>query len=231
MPLLVAAMWIAAFAAPVAADDARPGYADLARELAEGVGAGPGAEPLEAWPKAVIERALNRAGRNAGPASAAATALPRVLKPRAGTDGTRGGVTAEVLLFTSLAVPAASWRAAARDAARIGAPLVLRGVVEGSLPGTARRIASRVGDAQAGVAIDPRLFRLFRIARVPAVVVVPGGVPLCRDRGCAAEAPPPFDRVTGNLSLAASLEVIAAEGAAGRTVARRHLATLRGTER
>ena len=90
-----------------------------------------------------------------------------------------------MLLFTSLAVPAASWRPAARDAARIGAPLVLRGVAEEGLPTTARRIVDRLGEAQAGVAIDPRLFRLFGIARVPAVVVVPGGVPPCRHRGCA----------------------------------------------
>ena len=89
----------------------------------------------------------------------------------------------------------------------------------------------RVGDARVGVAIDPRLFRLFGIARVPAVVVVPGGVPPCRHRGCTDEQPPPFDRVSGNLSLAAALEAVAAEGDAGREVARRHLATLRGTER
>ena len=145
-------------------------------------------------------------------------------------DEAKGGATAEVLLFTSLALPAASWRAAARDAARIGAPLVLRGVVEGSLPETARRIAVRLGDAKAGVAIDPRLFRLFGVARVPAVVVVPGGVPPCRSRGCADDAPPPFDRVAGNLSLTAALEAIAAEGSDGRAVARRHLATLRGAQ-
>ena len=45
------------------------------------------------------------------------------------------------------------------------------------------------------------------------------------------DAPPPFDRVTGNLSLAAALEAVEAEGDAGRAAARRHLAVLRGTER
>ena len=108
---------------------------------------------------------------------------------------------------------------------------MLRGVAGGSLPGTARRIARRLGDAKVGVAIDPRLFRLFGIAQVPAVVVVPGGVPPCRSRGCADDAPTAFDRVTGNLSLGAALEAIAAEGGEGRAVARRHLATLRGSAR
>ena len=47
------------------------------------------------------------------------------------------------------------------------------------------------------VAIDPRLFRLFGIERVPAVVVVPGGVPPCRSRGCADDPAPPHDRMPG----------------------------------
>ena len=75
----------------------------------------------------------------------------------------------------SLSVPAASWRQWAREAAASGAPLVLRGVGVGGLPETAKRIGERLGGADAGVAIDPRLFRLFGIERVPAVVVVLGG--------------------------------------------------------
>ena len=81
-----------------------------------------------------------------------------------------------------------------------------------------------------GVAIDPRLFRLFGIERVPALVVVPGGVPPCRSPGCSDDPAPPHDRVTGNIGLAAALETIAAEGSAGRDVARRRLARLRGEE-
>ena len=194
---------------PAAAKDPRAGHAEPARKLAEEIAADPAAESLDAWSKAVIDRALERADGDVGPG---------------------GAPTAEVLLFTSLAVPAASWRTAARDAARINAPLVLRGVATGSLPDTARQIAGRLGDAKAGVAIDPRLFHLFGIARVPAVVVVPGRVPPCRSRGCADDDPPPFDRVSGNLSLAAALEAVAAEGNAGRATARRHLATLRGIQ-
>ena len=82
-----------------------------------------------------------------------------------------------------------------------------------------------------GVAIDPRLFRLFGIERVPAVVVVPGGVPPCASRGCADDAPPPHDRITGNIGLIAALETIAAEGDAGRDAARRMLGQMKGDER
>ena len=228
--LLAAGTSVLAFAAPAAADEARAGQAELARELAEEISAIPAGETLDAWSRLVLEQALQRAGTAAGVTAGPPESAPTPPHERSAAAPERSA-TAEVLLFTSLAVPAASWRATARDAARIGAPLVLRGVAKGGLAGTARQVLGRLGPANAGVAVDPRLFRLFGIERVPAVVVVPGGVPPCRSRGCAAEAPPPFDRVSGNLSLAAALEAVAAEGDAGRAVARRHLATLRGIER
>ena len=217
---LVGVAWALATGSFAAAEDPRLGHADLARELVEAVSAEPGGASLDAWSRAVIDHALGQA---------VGTASPPGFPPHAGANEARGSATAEVLLFTSLSVPVASWRALARDAARIGAPLVLRGVTAGGLPNTARQIAGRLGEAKVGVSIDPRLFRLFRITRVPVVVVVPGGVPPCRSRGCADDEPPPFDRVSGNLSLAAALEAIAAEGDTGRSAARRHLATLRGT--
>ena len=107
----------------------------------------------------------------------------------------------------------------------------MRGVSQGGLPATAKRIGARLGGAKAGVAIDPRLFRLFGIERVPAVVVVPGGVPPCRSRGCGSDPAPPHDRVTGNIGLVAALEAVVDEGAIGRDVARRHLERLRGEDR
>ena len=99
------------------------------------------------------------------------------------------------------------------------------------LPETARTIGVRLGGAQAGVAIDPRLFRLFGIERVPAVVVVPGGVPPCESRGCTEDPAPPHDLVTGNIGLAAALQAVADEGAVGRDVARRLLERLWGEDR
>ena len=105
---------------------------------------------------------------------------------------------------------------------------MLRGVGEGGLPETAKRIGDRLAGAEAGVAIDPRLFRLFGVTRVPAVVVVPGGVPPCRSRGCAEDPAPPHDRVTGNIGLVAALQAVADEGNAGPEIARQHLERQRG---
>ncbi|MDE0058839.1 MAG: type-F conjugative transfer system pilin assembly protein TrbC [Defluviicoccus sp.] len=200
-----------------------------ARDLAAEVLRKAGDDDLGAWTRSILDRALERAGeaaRQTVPGSAAPLPAERhatgIVAGAAGRDG-----TAEVLIFTSLSAPAESWRQWARDAARTGSPLVLRGVGVGGLPATANRIRERLGGAEAGVAIDPRLFRLFGVERVPAVVVVPGGVPPCRSRGCADDAAPPHDRIAGNIGLIAALEAIADEGAVGRDVARRQLERLR----
>ena len=207
-----------------------------ARDLAAQVLREAGGGGLGAWTRGVIGRALERAGEQArrtvpGASGEAPAPLPAERHASRAADGLAGGgATAELLLFTSLSVPAPSWRQWARDAARTGAPLVLRGAGDGGLRATVKRIGERLGGADAGVAIDPRLFRLFGIERVPAVAVVPGGVPRCRSRGCADDPAPPHDLVTGNIGLAAALQAIAAEGGAGRAVARRHLELLRGEE-
>ncbi len=205
--------------------------ADAARLVEEVLrkAGGNDAESLGAWTRSIVERALERAGETARrtvPGSVGGTAAPlpaeRHAESLAGNAAIRGGA-AEILIFTSLSVPAASWREWAHEAARAGAPLVLRGVGEGGLPETAKAIGERLGGAEAGVAIDPRLFRLFGVTRVPAVIVVPGGVPPCESRGCADDPAPPHDLVTGNIGLIAALEAVADEGSAGRETARRSL--------
>ena len=183
-----------------------------------------GRRDMEKWSRSVIERALERAGRKPSgrsaplPAEGHAGRLPANLSGRA-----RGS---EVIVFMSLSAPRESWRQWSREAARIGAPLVLRGFGPDGLQAAVKRIGPYL-DREGGAAIDPRLFRLFHITVIPAVAVVPGGVPPCRSRRCRSDAAPPHDRVAGNIGLGAALEALAAEGGPGRAAARRHLAALR----
>ena len=236
--VLAAALCLAGCCRPALAQETpprqNPAPEASVRDLAAEVLRKAGDDELGAWTRSVIDRALGRAGaaaRQTVPGLPGSPAAPLPAERHAGSLAEGRPNTAEILLFTSLSVPAASWRQWARDAARNGAPLVLRGVGEGGLRTTVKRIGDRLGGAEAGVAIDPRLFRLFGIERVPAVVVVPGGVPPCASRGCSDDPVPPHDRVTGNIGLAAALEAIAAEGSVGRDVARRHLERLRGEDR
>ena len=197
-----------------------------ARALVEAALGGPGAdiEDLAGWADTVIGDALSDAGSAVtGPVPAEAE---RGL-PGGGFAAARAA-TAEVIVFASLSMPEPSWRQWSRQAARLGVPLVLRGMDREGLAATAQRIADRRGQDGAGATVDPRLFRLFRIAHVPAVAVVPGGVGPCESPGCSADPAPAHDLVTGNIGLEAALEAIAREGEPGRETARRHLGILRG---
>ena len=222
-------------------------YEEEARALAEAVmersaettGAARGAD-LAAWAESVIGGALNEAGDGVRTGSVSVEAhAPAVARAVAGSGPPPAGLPPagllsagpagpEVIVFMSLAVPEPSWRAWSAEAERIGAPMVLRGVLVDGFTATVRAIRARQSGDGAGAGIDPRLFRLFRIAHVPAVAVVPGGVGPCSSPGCSVDAPPPHDLVTGNVGLEAALEAIAREGDAGRDAARRHLAALRG---
>ena len=239
---LTGALLAAGWSGPVRAGEERapvPGTQEsrLVDEVMRKAGGNDG-ESLSEWTRSILDRALDRAGETArqtvspGSPGRSSDPLPAERHAAGIVGGAAGrGDTAEILVFTSLSVPAASWRQWVREAANTGAPLVLRGVGAGGLRETVKEIGERLGGAEAGVAIDPRLFRLFGVTRVPAVVVVPGGVPPCRSRGCADDPPPPHDMVMGNIGLAAALETVAAEGDAGRPVAQALLERLRGNER
>lgn len=201
-------------------------------------------ENLGNWARSVIGSALERAGGMARE-TAPDSPLPAESRPSPlAAERNAGGVTkglagrrgsAEALVFMSLSVPRRSWEEWAEEAARAGVPLVLRGVLPeragegggtGSLKETVREVGKRLGGHAAGVAVDPRLFRLFGVERVPAVAVVPGGVPACASRGCSEDPPPPHDIVGGNIGLASALEAVAAEGGPGRETAGLYLKTL-----
>ena len=221
--------------APALADDlaVNPDGAALeaARNLAAEAMRGAGVGNLGAWTRDIIDRALARAGKAARDAATetgtAAAPLPAERHAARIGEGLAGWPdSSELLVFMSLAVPPANWAQWAHEAALAGVPLVLRGVSPEGFRATVKEVGGRLGGAGAGVAIDPRLFRLFGVDRVPAVIVVPDGVPACASRGCVGDPAPPHDLVTGNIGLATALEAIAAEGDAGRAAARRALERL-----
>ena len=239
---LAAVLVLAVCCGSALADEPPPSPEDQARTLADEVlhragSSGPG--DLGDWTKSVIGRTLERAGKVAPLSIGNPEAPPAPLPAERHAARTAAGLAApgaasEILVFMSLSVPAASWRGWAGDAARMGIPLVLRGVGPEGFRETVREVGDRLGGFEAGVAIDPRLFRLFGIERVPAVAVVPGGgpgrspVPPCASRSCAEDEPPPHDLVSGNIGIVAALEAVAAEGGAGRDTARRRLERLMG---
>ena len=224
---------IQAQAAEKTASAAEAAAKELAAEILSGARADDAG--LANWTNRVLDEALTRAGRTAGATvdgakpEGAGEPLPAEREADAFATHISGRQNpGRILVFMSLAVPTPSWRQWAEEAARAGVPLVLRGPSPDGMRATMAEIGVRLDGAKTGVAIDPRLFRLFDITRAPAVVVLPKGVPACASRGCADDAPPPFDRITGNIGLAAALEAVSREGAVGREVARAYLEDLGG---
>ncbi len=222
------ALLIAALSAPVLAQEKGE---KAAREIVDHVlRQGKKSPPanLGSWSRSVLERALGRAWSNAPE-----TSLPLPAEDQADRLAGRKSEpprSSEIIVFMSLSVPGASLREWSLEAARIGAPLVVRGVARGGLRATVKRVGAHLAEG-AGAAINPRLFRLFEVTAVPAVVVVPGGVPACKSRGCSADPAPPHDLVKGNIGLDAALSIIALEGGPGRGTARHHLGKLRGNHK
>ncbi len=81
-------------------------------------------------------------------------------------------LTSAPLIFVSLSMPPASLERLAQDAAKIGAPLVIRGMVQGSLRKTTQALApySRYG---AEIIIHPQAFAQYGITVVPSFVFDP----------------------------------------------------------
>jgi conjugal transfer pilus assembly protein TrbC len=81
-----------------------------------------------------------------------------------------------ILIFVSFSMPTQSLEAYLRDAKKIHASVVIRGLIDNSFQKTFQRIATLVkASGGNGVELNPLWFKRFDIQTVPAVVVVPGG--------------------------------------------------------
>ncbi len=126
-----------------------------------------------------------------------------------------------LIVFASLSMPQASLQHLVRDTTRAGGVVVFRGFPDNSVKTFAKGLMRVVTSEQeeAHIAIDPRLFRAFRIDAAPTFVVAEGGYELCDELDCT-NALPAHARVTGNVSLAYALESFAAANETGAAVAR-----------
>jgi type-F conjugative transfer system pilin assembly protein TrbC len=193
-------------------------------------------------------RAVNRAAKSAGSDSAFGKEAQRLqnLTPAPlgsidGVNGTKPGIDLEalmaryghstpelspsasgeqLLIFISASVPRNSLRKLARQAARVDAPLILRGVVDGDLPATAEFMHDILGDGEprARAMIDPTLFDRFGVKQVPAVVLIPGGACVAGIRACP-KVTPAHVHVAGDATLDYILDHIARTHPDSRVIA------------
>lgn len=103
-----------------------------------------------------------------------------------------------LLVLISFSMPTDTLNALAEQAGKIGAPLVLRGLVGDSMEETKKRIAALHKSAGTSLAIDPTLFTRFGVDRVPTVVLPLQAVRSCSEQDCPV---PEHVKVSGEASL------------------------------
>ncbi len=112
-----------------------------------------------------------------------------------------------VRIFVTLDMPTASLRLLAAQAARIGAPLVLRGLKDRSMRTTLAAIGRITGAGQAGWLIDPDAFTRYGIAQAPTFVVTEdvSAAPSCTG---ACRAGEDWTAIAGDVSVDYAIETI-----------------------
>jgi conjugal transfer pilus assembly protein TrbC len=131
------------------------------------------------------------------------------------------------VVFASLSMPKASLSALIADTTRAGGMVVFRGFPGNSAKAFAEGLRQVVSEEaqEAHIAIDPRLFRAFRVSAAPTFVVTARDYELCDGLDCTSITPE-HDRMTGNVTVGYALERFAASAGPGAGVARVALARL-----
>ncbi|BET65007.1 type-F conjugative transfer system pilin assembly protein TrbC [Yersinia pseudotuberculosis] len=104
----------------------------------------------------------------------------------------------KALYFVSFSIPEAGLKLILQEAADVGIPSVLNGLMDDDFAKTAGAVFNLVKeDNRGGVQIDPVQFRTYNITHVPALVVI------CGDKS---------DVISGSIRIKSALEQIVRDG-------------------
>lgn len=132
-----------------------------------------------------------------------------------------------ILIFVSFSMPKQSLEAILRDAKKIHASVVIRGLIDDSFQKTYQRIAELVNSSGGeGMELNPLWFKRFKIQSVPSVVVLPTDSPCFNDETC--EPARDYDQMTGNITISAALKMIRNKESVASDVAEAALDRLQG---
>jgi conjugal transfer pilus assembly protein TrbC len=133
-----------------------------------------------------------------------------------------------LLIFVSFTMPELALVRLIDQAARSGATIVIRGLIEGSLTKTVSIVHKLIGKRRVAVQIDPQAFDRFSVMKAPAFVLVKDGA---QTQPCAAGmcfSMDSFALTTGDVSLDYALEHIINLSPNFAKNARAYLLKLRG---
>ncbi|MAM37022.1 MAG: type-F conjugative transfer system pilin assembly protein TrbC [Erythrobacter sp.] len=153
-----------------------------------------------------------------------------IVQGAAANVNVKGGEAPQFIAFASLSMPPQSLKQLIRDTARAGGVVVFRGFPNNSMKEFARRLGQVVErqDQFANVGIDPRLFRAFNVQAVPTYVAVASDFDLCAGFSCQTKLPP-YDRMTGNVTVEYALSSFADGNGPGAKIAAVGLSNMRKT--
>ncbi len=123
---------------------------------------------------------------------------------------TSGKARPKVLIFVSFAMPEATLQRLVDQAARAGATLVLRGLVNGSIRDTVTRMQALIGRRHVAVQIDPEAFDRYGITRTPTFGLAMGGAGSAECRSSLCGPLRRFAKMNGDVTLDYALRILAA---------------------
>lgn len=132
------------------------------------------------------------------------------------------------VVFASLSMPEGSLKSLIADTSRAGGVVVFRGFPQNNVKAFAeglKKVVTRE-DQEQHLAIDPRLFRAFRVQAVPTFVIASRDYELCEGFDCSSVVPE-HDKMVGNVTVEYALESFAGGRGAGAGVASVALANLK----
>lgn len=130
-----------------------------------------------------------------------------------------GGEAPQFIVFASLSMPEAALKQLVRDTAAAGGVVVFRGFPNNSAKEFVARLGKVVDEGRfASIGIDPRLFRAFDVQAVPTYVTVSSDFDLCAGFSCRTRVPP-YDRMTGNVTVEYALSTFAEGNGPGARIA------------
>ncbi|ANI80280.1 type-F conjugative transfer system pilin assembly protein TrbC [Sphingobium sp. EP60837] len=124
-----------------------------------------------------------------------------IVKGAAANLNGKAGEAPQFIAFASLSMPPASLKQMVHDTATARGIVVFRGFPNNSMKRFAAELAKVVDTNDfANIGVDPRLFRAFNVQAVPTYVTVSSNFDPCSGFHCITPLPP-YDRMTGNVTV------------------------------
>lgn len=137
-------------------------------------------------------------------------------------------VEPQLRIFVTLAMPEASLKLLATQAAKTNATIVIRGLKDDSMTATLAAVQRVIGEQRVDWQIDPPAFTRFAVTRAPTFVLTAQSTNTAEVRGCTTgcDKPDSFVSVSGDVSLDYALNTIARAIPAFAMDAQRYLVKL-----